>query len=212
MMKVIMHNSASLDMSITGIPVSMERHYKIVSMYEPDVYMFGSETAYSWIKEDTPKERKVDLKKPKKKKPYWAIVDSKGKMENWLHFYRQSDYSGNIIVLVSEETPQSYLDYLEEREYDYIQTGKKYVDYKEALKVLAQKYEAKTLLLDSGGKLNSYFFEHSLIDEISVLVTPIVKGTESLGLFRDVLKPVNLKLLRTEVLDDYVWLVFQVIK
>ena len=102
--------------------------------------------------------------KPNKNKPYWVIVDSKGKMENWLHFYRQSEYSGNIIILVSNETPKSYLEYLKARDYDFIQTGKKYVDYKKSLELLEKKYAVKTLLLDSGGKLNSYFFEHNLID------------------------------------------------
>ncbi len=211
-MKVIMHNSASLDMSITGIHMSMDKHYDIVRKYNPDVYMFGSVTAYSWIKEDTPSESKSDFNKPKKGKPYWVIVDSKGKMENWLHFYRQTEYSGNIIVLVSEETPKSYLEYLKARKYDYIQTGKKYVNYKEAMKILKKKYNVETLVLDSGGKLNSYFFEHSLIDEISVLVSPYIKGVENLNLFREIKEPLNLTLLKSEQLDDYVWLVYKVNK
>ena len=207
-----MHNSASLDMSITGIPMNMEKHYDIVRKYNPDVYMFGSVTAYSWIKEDTPSESKSDFNKPKKGKPYWVIVDSKGKMENWLHFYRQSEYSGNIIVLVSGETPMSFLEYLSARNYDYIQTGKKHVDYKEAMSILKKKYNVKTLMIDSGGKLNSYFFEHSLIDEISVLVSPYVKGVDSLGLFRDIKESIDLKLKTSENLDGYVWLVYQVVK
>lgn len=211
-MKVIMHNSASLDMSITGIPMDMEKHYDIVRKYNPDVYMFGSVTAYSWIKEDTPSESKSDFNKPKKGKPYWVIVDSKGKMENWLHFYRQSEYSGNIIVLVSGETPKSYLEYLSARKYDYIQTGKKYVDYKEAMNILEKKFNVETLMIDSGGKLNSYFFEYSLIDEISVLVSPYVKGVDSLGLFRDIKESIDLKLKTSENLDGYVWLVYQVVK
>lgn len=211
-MKVIMHNSVSLDMSITGIPMNMEKHYDIVRKYNPDVYMFGSVTAYSWIKEDTPSESKSDFNKPKKGKPYWVIVDSKGKMENWLHFYRQSEYSGNIIVLVSGETPKSYLEYLSARKYDYIQTGKKYVNYKEAMNILKKKYNVETLMIDSGGKLNSYFFEHSLIDEISVLVSPYVKGVDSLGLFRDIKESIDLKLKTSDNLDGYVWLVYQVVK
>jgi riboflavin biosynthesis pyrimidine reductase len=211
-MKVIMHNSASLDMSITGIPVSMEKHYDIVRKYKLDAYMFGSVTAYSWIKEDTPGESKSDFNKPKKGKPYWVIVDSKGKMENWLHFYRQTEYSGNIIVLVSGDTPKSYLEYLNARKYDYIQTGKKYVDYQEALKVLEKKFKIEKLMIDSGGKLNCYFFEHSLIDELSVLVSPYVKGVESLNLFRDIKDSVKLSLLKTEQLDEYVWLVYKVVK
>ena len=211
-MKVIMHNSASLDMAIKNIPISMEKHYEIVAKYKPDVYMFGSVTAYSWITKDTPKEKESDLKKPKKNKPLWVIVDSRGKMENWLHFYRQSDYSGNIIVLVSKDTPDSFLRYLNERDYDFIQTGKKHVDYKKALEILEQKYAVKTVLIDSGGKLNSYFFKHSLIDEISLLVSPYVKGFESVGLFREIEESINLKLLKSEILDDYLWLVYQVVK
>ena len=207
-----MHNSNSLDMSITGIPVSMEKHYDIVRKYKPDVYMFGSVTAFSWINDETPNEKKSDFNKPKKAKPFWVIVDSKGKMENWLHFYRQSEYSGNIIVLVSGETPQSYLEYLSARKYDYIQTGKKYVNYKEAMNILKKKYNVETLVIDSGGKLNSYFLESSLIDEISILISPNIKGADCLNLFRDIKEPITLTLLKSEQLDDYIRLVYQVVK
>lgn len=140
-----MHNSVSLDSSMKKLEIDLGTHYELVGKFNADVYMFGSTTAYDAIKEGLT-EKEVKVKKIKKNKPYWVIVDSKGKMENLLHVYRRSSYAGNLIILVTEKTPKTYLKYLTDNDYDYIVTGDEFVNYKEALKVLEEDYEVKSIL------------------------------------------------------------------
>lgn len=42
--KVIVHNSISLDGSLTGFEVSMAVHYRIAAEYKPDAHLIGSNT------------------------------------------------------------------------------------------------------------------------------------------------------------------------
>ena len=42
--EIIIHNSISLDGSLTGFMPDMELHYKIAGEYNPDAHLIGSET------------------------------------------------------------------------------------------------------------------------------------------------------------------------
>ncbi len=210
-MKIIMHNSVSLDSSMKELKVDLATHYELVEKFDVDVYMFGSVTAVAAIQEGLA-EVEVDIEKVKKDKPYWVIIDSKGKLENLLHIYRKSPYAGNIIVLVSKKTPKSYLKYLTDNDYDYIVTGEDFVDYKQALQILEEDYSVKSILIDSGGLLNSYFFEHSLIDEISLIIQPFILGKECINVFRYIKTPLNLSLVKCERIKELVWLIYKIKK
>lgn len=205
-----MHNSVSLDLSMKHLTVDLETHYSIVGQFKPDVYLFGSQTAVEAINKPSP-ENSDDFKKPIKKSPYWVIVDSKGKMENLLHNFRRSNYAGPLIILVSKKTPKSYISYLEKRDYFYHIVGSNQVDYKEALKFLEEKYRTQTIVVDSGGILNSYMIEQKLIDEISLLINPSVTGEKNLNLFRNVKLPLKLELIKHEKVKDLLWIVYKII-
>ena len=49
-------------------------------------------------------------------------------MQGLMHVHRKSGYAKDIIVLVSNGTPKAYLDYLKERNYDFIVAGRDHVD------------------------------------------------------------------------------------
>ncbi|NHJ49635.1 MAG: hypothetical protein FK733_17730 [Asgard group archaeon] len=208
-MKVIMHNSVSVDMSMKGMPVDLATHYSLVSKFKPDVYMFGSISAIVAI-DSGMSEADPNSKIVKKEQPYWVIVDSKGKLENKLHIYRNSPYAGKLIILVSDNSPESYYDYLEENNYNFIKTGKVFVDYPKALDILEKKYNVKTIVLDSGGLLNRFFFELNLIDELSLVVNPYITGKKCTNLFREITDLVKLELIKMEKMNEVLWLHYSV--
>jgi len=74
--------------------------------------------------DEIPVEVKADFSKPninkKSNKPYWIIPDSQGILINLFHVFRKSGYCKDLIILVSDKTPNMYLEYLKERNYDYI--------------------------------------------------------------------------------------------
>ena len=71
-------------------------------------------------------------------------------------------------------------------------------------------------MTDAGTTLNSILLANGLVDEISLLISPTLAGSEPLKLFEK-LNPVGegikLKLLRNEVLDgDHILLVYRLLK
>jgi 2,5-diamino-6-(ribosylamino)-4(3H)-pyrimidinone 5'-phosphate reductase len=221
--KVIMFNTISLDGALKDFEVNIGLHYQIAGQYKADVHLVGSETARIGIQmfsEDVPKEEAVDLAKPEiqpgDKRPYWAVIDSRGILINLLHTFRRSGFSKDVIVFVSENTSDLYLDYLRARHYDSFVSGKSRVDLRKALQILAEQYGAKTVLIDAGTTLNSILLENGLVDEISLLISPFLVGKEPLKLFEKLNlsgEKLSLELVRNETMDgNHVLLAFRVWK
>jgi 2,5-diamino-6-(ribosylamino)-4(3H)-pyrimidinone 5'-phosphate reductase len=216
-MKIIMHNSISLDDSFLNFEVNMDLHYKIAEAFNVDAHLIGSKTAKKGteIYGKLSNEEKKDFIKPKKDEglPYWIIPDTKGLLMGLLHEYRRFEFCRDVVILLSENTPLEYLDYLKERNYDNYVIGNEKVDLKKAIMILSSKYNIKTILTDSGQKLNCHLLNQGLIDEISLLISPEIIGRKSQYLFKEVKKNIKLKKIKCSILDkNYVWIVYKVIK
>ena len=84
--KVIIHNSISLDGSLTGFEPNMGLHYQIAGDYKPAVHLIGSNTAKVGVElfgNGVPLEELSDFQKPKRDKSllYWVIPDTKRNIE-----------------------------------------------------------------------------------------------------------------------------------
>jgi 2,5-diamino-6-(ribosylamino)-4(3H)-pyrimidinone 5'-phosphate reductase len=215
--KVFIHNSVSLDGSLTGFEPNMELHYQIAGDYKPDVHLIGSNTAKVGVElfgNGVPPEEKTDFEKPKRNKslPYWVIPDTKGILKGLLHVSRRFEFCKDVIVLLSQATPRDYIGYLEERNYDYFVVGKEQVDLKKSLELLSAEFKAKKVLTDTGRILGNLLLEQSLVDEISLLLHPIIVGKTSYNIFSNLDKNLGLILRKQEFFDGgYVWLVYKVI-
>ncbi|MFZ2499736.1 MAG: RibD family protein [Methanosarcina sp.] len=219
--KLVIHNSISLDGSTTGFEANIGIHYKILSSYQPDAMIVGSNTAKTGTQffcETVPPEEESDFQKPEIQsddpRAYWVIADSRGVLEGLLHVFRHSEYSKDVIVLVSEKTPEPYINYLKERNYDFIRTGADRVNIKRALEIASERYGFKLVVSDSGGVLNSILLEHGLVEEISLILSPEIAGKKGTNLFRNLEKGgIQLELIRNEIVEKkYVHLVYRVLK
>lgn len=215
MPKIVIHNSISLDGSLTNFEPNTGLHYQIAGNYRPDVHLIGSNTIKAGIElygNGVPLEEKTDFEKPKRNKnfPYWVVVDTKGKLRGLLHTCRRFEFCRDVIVLVSEKTPKAYLQYLKQRNYDHHIVGKNHVDLKKAILLLSDKYKAKTILTDTGRILSNILLSKGFVDEISLLVHPIIVGNNSYNMFSDMAKSQSLKLIECEILEkQYTWLVYK---
>jgi len=121
-----------------------------------------------------------------------------------------------VIVLISRKTSADFVNYLKERNYDYLICGDRSVNLKKAYNSLTEKYKISTILVDSGPTLNGVLLDTGLIDEISLLVFPVLVGKSSDKLLAHINTRnhnVSLKLLDHEYLDKgIVSLRFQVLK
>jgi 2,5-diamino-6-(ribosylamino)-4(3H)-pyrimidinone 5'-phosphate reductase len=120
--KIIVHNSVSLDGSLTGFDVNMALHYRIAARYKPDAHLIGSNTMKKGLElygRDVPSEKSSDFTKPKRRStlPYWVIPDTRGTLIGLLHTFRRFEYCRDIIILISKRTTERYIEYLRERNY-----------------------------------------------------------------------------------------------
>ncbi|UCC57927.1 MAG: dihydrofolate reductase family protein [Candidatus Bathyarchaeum sp.] len=214
MPKIILHNSISLDGSLTNFEVNMGLHYQIAGKYNADARLIGSNTIKVGIElfgGDVPPEEKKDFEKPERSGnlPYWVIPDTKGILKGLLHTCRRFEYCKGIIVLISEETPEEYVRHLKERDYDYHVVGKRHIDLKKSLELLSEKYSVSTILADTGRILGNLLLNHGFVSEISLLVHPVIVGNKSYNIFSNVNKNIKLKLRKKETLEKkYLWLVY----
>ena len=216
--KIIIHNSISIDGSLTNFEPNMELHYKIAGNYKPDIHLIGSNTIKKGIElygEGIPPEEKKDFQKQERIKslPYWVIIDTQGQLEGLLHICRRFEFCKDVIILVSEKTPKNYLNYLKERNYGYHIVGKNYVNFNIALELLLTKYQVKIILTDTGRILGNLLLNQGFVSEISLLIHPIIVGIKSYNMFSDINKNLKIKLIRKETLEDeFIWVVYGVEK
>ena len=209
----------SLDGCLVGFNIDMELYYSIAGQFEVDAVLVGSRTAEAGLDmfmDSLPEETEQDCKKQnnKDKIPPFIISDSRGRLQGKLHAIRRSEYCGDVIILTSDATPKSYLQYLQDREYEVIIQGRDRVHYPYALKELAERFGFSTIRSDSGGVLNCILLEQGLVDEISFLIAPYIVGGKH-HLFFDTLKLGNtqtLELTHCEQLPQgYVWVRYTLI-
>lgn len=95
-------------------------------------------------------------------------------------------YDGaQIIEVLSENVDERYLGYLEEMEIPYIFSGEDKIDVELALFKLKNIIGIDTLLLEGGSIINGAFQRANAIDELSLVVTPVVADKDDKPLFMD---------------------------
>ncbi len=214
--RVIIHNSVSLDSSLTGFEPNMELHYRIASSYRPDVHLIGSQTVQKGIElfgDGVPPEEPRDFRVPERDAalPLWVIIDSRGLLQGLLHVCRRFEYCRDVMVLLSKQTPEAYREYLTDRNYQYLIAGTDRVDLRAALGILSESYDVRTVLTDTGRILGNALIIQGLANEISMLIHPVIVGENSYPMFGDSLKNLKLYLKQSEILEkEYIWMVYGV--
>jgi 2,5-diamino-6-(ribosylamino)-4(3H)-pyrimidinone 5'-phosphate reductase len=214
-----MFNTISVDGSIKDYELDIGLHYEVADRIKADAHLIGSETARTGVEsftENVPPEAPADFNKPIVKedetKPFWVLVDSRGKLKGMLHVYRRSCYCKDIIVIVTSKTPEDYINYMKERNFNMIVAGDENIDFKVALDKLSMYFGVRTVLTDSGGGLTSVLLSEGLVDEMALLISPVIVGKESTNLFRFLEDKVNLELIRSErIRNNHLLVVYRVL-
>lgn len=105
-------------------------------------------------------------------KSYAIAIDSHGK----LHVNR-SDISGDaIIMILTEQVSDDHLAELQRDNISYIFAGKQQVDLQDAVELLNSEFGIKNLVVEGGGNTNGSFLSSNLVDEVSILIMPLIDG------------------------------------
>lgn len=119
-----------------------------------------------------------------------------------------AEHTEPMLILLSEQAPEEYLDYLKELGFSYIVTGQKSIDLNRAMEILNKEFGVERLAVLGGGKINGSFLEAGLIDEISLLLAPGIDGRSGQPALFDGIsdsasyKPYSLKLKSVETVGE----------
>ena len=139
---------------------------------------------------------------------YAVAFDPKGKL-SWKssRIVDEDPGYGNaqIIEVVTKQADPRYLGYLKEVGIPYIIAGEDEIDTELALSKL-KSLGADTILLEGGSIVNGYFERADLIDELSLVVAPVIADENSKPLFMDS-DIADYELIETKQYDNsVVWL------
>ncbi len=213
--KLVLHNAVSIDGRLEGFMPDIALYYQLVSTWQEDATLVGSNTILAAPEED------ADLViegADRSSLPLMIVPDSRGRIRSWESLRRQPFWR-DIIVLTSKKTPAEYLDYLRELGMETICAGDDKVDLRAALETLALAHGIKTVRVDSGGTLNGVLLRAGLVDEVSILVHPwLVGGLQPSSIFQSPEpapgeQAIRMQLISVQRLEsDILWLRYAVAK
>jgi len=103
---------------------------------------------------------------------YAVVLDAQGKIA-----WGRSDIGGDpIVVVLTEAVSDAHLAGLRADNVSYLFAGKTTVDLGRALETLHQELRLERVLLEGGGIVNGSFLRAGLVDEVSLIVWPVVDG------------------------------------
>jgi riboflavin biosynthesis pyrimidine reductase len=106
---------------------------------------------------------------------YAVAVDAGGKLK-----WRSNDVNGDrLIVLLSSRVSPAYLANLRARQISYLVSTGDRIDFPSALAKLRKYFGIKRLMLEGGGRINASLLHAGLIDELSLLLSPVIDGSSA---------------------------------
>jgi len=193
---VICHMTISLDGKVTGEHLVRSNHspasevyYEINRNYKADAYACGRVTMegsftggwYPDLSEFEPAYSLMDYLVDEVTGFYAVAFDPHGRL-GWksnriIDVDEDSGYDkAQIIEVLTHDIDLRYLTYLQSMGIPYIFAGDTEMDMEEALFKLKAYFGIKTLLLEGGSILNGAFQRAGVIDELSLVVDPVIGG------------------------------------
>ena len=186
--RVICHMMTSVDgrIVVDGWPLSAEarQQYDLVhASYEPDAWICGRVTMEPFAKRvrseeevaredvrDTAAAPREDFRAPGDHDSFAFAIDAHGRLA-----WESNDLGGDhVVAILSERVSDEYLAFLRELGVSYLFAGSRDVDLSVALEKIGAHFEVGTLMLEGGGRINGGMLRAGLIDEVSMLLAPVV--------------------------------------
>lgn len=106
-------------------------------------------------------------------KAWGVFLDAHGKA-----VWERKDIGGDpILVILTEQVPDSHLAGLRGEGISYIFAGKTEVDLAQAFETLSRELGIRNLLIEGGGGANGAVLRAGLLDELSLVISPTIDGS-----------------------------------
>jgi 2,5-diamino-6-(ribosylamino)-4(3H)-pyrimidinone 5'-phosphate reductase len=173
--KVIVHVAISLDARIDGFEPDVGTYYDLIGTWNEDTTLCGSGTILTAQPEpDREDASPPEPPDPGDTRPLLAVIDSRGRVRSWSKLLAAEHWRGGL-ALCSGATPERHLDYLRSHNIEYELHGSDHVDLQGVIESLAKR-GAKTIRIDAGPTLNGLALRSGVVNELSLLVHPLIVG------------------------------------
>jgi 2,5-diamino-6-(ribosylamino)-4(3H)-pyrimidinone 5'-phosphate reductase len=186
---VVAQLAVSLDGVTSGFDIDLARFYALATLWQEDVTLIDADTVLA-------QERAVlaaPRRGPRAEGPLLAVVDEWARVRSW-DSLRELGYWSGVLALYADQTPERPPDATTPE----LITGYEQVDLAEALDILGRR-GARTVRVDSSGALLRACLTLDLIDELALLVHPVLIGSGER--WYDT-RQLNLRHVGTEVFTD----------
>jgi riboflavin biosynthesis pyrimidine reductase len=202
-------------------PAGRKQYEEVHDGYQADAWLCGrttmeqhfaqrsrSDAETSALHRGAPRE---DFVAPGEHESYAFAVDTHGHL-----VWDTGDIDGDhVVAILSERVGDEYLATLRERGVSYLLAGADEIDLPLALAKIGSRFGVETLMLEGGGRINGSMLRAGLVDEVSVLVAPVVDGRIGTPALFDVVgsAPAPHRLVLQDVLrraDGVLWLRYRV--
>lgn len=202
--KIIIHMHTSLNGKINGPHLQTEESR--ASQVEYYNLFLGPEPFYrdhcGWLSGSTTSEvnfthyKKPDLDPHAPEVPagdflaehdetiHYFAIDRAGKLAWGRNTITYFDTRAHVVEIIPGSASNAYKDFLRRMNVSYIIAGKEELDFVAAVSRIQQIYGKDELLLNGGGGVNWSLLKQGLVDEVSIVMTPVADGsTEAASLF-----------------------------
>lgn len=188
---VICHILSSLDGKINGPFMAAEatgllagEYGKIRAEMNADAWLYGTTTVKEFLNFQKPVLEQSacvpdgDFVAGDETKPYFVALDVKGEL-GWEsgRFANKGRTESHVIEILTEAASPSYRAYLRERGVSYILAGKTELDCEIAMEKLHRLFHIEKLLICGGGAADWTFLQSGMVDELSLVLSPVTDGS-----------------------------------
>jgi 2,5-diamino-6-(ribosylamino)-4(3H)-pyrimidinone 5'-phosphate reductase len=162
---VVVHVAVSLDGATTGFEADVGTFYELAAAWREDVTLTGADTVLA----QEPALAGAPGPGPAPDGPLLVVVDSRGRVREWAAL-RDAGHWRDVLAVSTERTPPRDAAVPE------LVMGRDRVDLGRLLTTLAARHRGAVVRVDSGGTLTGALLAEGLVDEISLLVHPVLAG------------------------------------
>lgn len=200
---IICHMVTSIDGKVTGSFLSRKEaiystnvYYNLNRKYQADAYLCGRTTMqgsftnywYPNLDDYSSFDDYSDYIVNTNNKFYAIALDPHARLGWKSNLIDDPDHDpgydkATIIEILSHNIDTRYLSYLRKNNISYVFGGEDKIDLKTVLDKLYNYFGIKKILLEGGSITNSYFLKENLVDELSLVIDPVIAETSDLPLF-----------------------------
>jgi 2,5-diamino-6-(ribosylamino)-4(3H)-pyrimidinone 5'-phosphate reductase len=162
---VVVHTAVSVDGATTGFDPDVGAYYRLAATFDEDVTLTGADTIL--VQEAALAE--APRPGPNPQGPLLVVVDTRARVREWTAL-REVGYWSGALAVSSARTPSR------PHGVDDVVVGEDRADLVALLDRLGRRPGVEVVRVDSGGELTGALLQAGLVDEISLLVHPVLAG------------------------------------